>query len=769
MSEQPINEFREIDAAPLKAKGTRDGDLPEDVLNEGLTRFQKIVSREEHSRVLGVEDLVFVDQEGGQHEDFVSTNFLSGDTLTSRSSDNKPPPPKYQIDRITPVIEESTSDQRESQININVRSTGQTADKGLNDTFNGLIKNIEVVSDAQDAYDNAYDECQKSGYGGWQIVTEYVDNSFDQGIAIEPILNATQSLFFGPAKKATKEDALYAFLIWDIDKEEFKATYPDAEATDWPEEVMNNLNKSWFNSADDMIRLAAYWRKRPIKKEIAQLVDGRVVDAEQLPIMQEVPGGEPVEIAVAQFPDGKPMIREVDTYQVERFIMNGVEVLKGPQEWAGKYIPLIPEYGIRSVVNGQEIIRGRVRKGKDAQRIYNYGTSAIIETAALSPKDFYWMTDEMMDGHIDELETLNVDQPPVQGFKPDPEFPGQFPQKASGPVVQQALIAQVAQAREDISASIGAGVGVTDGTAADPRSGEAIREGNVNKEKGNSIYFNNHIRAIRYTGKQLADLIPKIVTTETQQRIIKPDGTEDFVTVNQVDVDFATGKKDIVTDLRQVEFDTSVDVGPAYASQRQQGADQLTKLAVDNPAFAQHTPDLIAKSLDIPGAKELEKRLRRAMVTSGQAEPTDEEREEFGIDLRAQIAQELEPQLREQITNEANIRLIDANTNQLNAQAGNFAAGAQQKEVETQKTAVEIAESIEDVMNKRMDGLEKAIDANAKLQESMLQKIAAGIQPSINEIDNLNSQDDIIEEQQQEVSPGPNSSQITEFGIPPNI
>lgn len=743
-----LEEFRKIEAA------AREG-----VHEEALTRFRQIVARDEESRMLAVEDLIFVDQDGGTYDDDVC--FLSGDV---RAREDEPPAPRYQIDRISPVIEQAVSDQREAQINIMVRGVGEKS-SDLNDTFNGLIRNIEVVSDAADSYDNAYDECQKSGYGGWQIVTEYSDDSFEQNIYIEPIQNATQSLFFGPAKKATKEDAMYAFLIWDMDIDEFKVQYPDAERSEWPNEILTNTSRGWFNSRDNMIRVAAYWRKRPIKRTIIQLVDGRVIDQDDW---------DPETHDFARFPDGRPMMREVDSYQVERFILNGVEILKGPQLWAGKHIPLIPEYGIRSVINGREIIRGKVRKGKDAQRIYNYATSAIVQTAAQSAKDFYWMTAEQASGHVEDLEKMNVDQNPVYFFTPDPNNPGP-PIKGTGPTVQQALLAQVAQAREDISASVGAGVGVEDGTAADNRSGQAIREGNVNREKGNSIYFNNHIRAVTYTGVQLVDLISKLWTTQRQARIIKPDGEEDFVTVNQTIVDPKTMGEIIVNDLSQGSFDVRVDVGPAYASQRQQGADQLTKLAVENPAFAEDTPDLIAKNLDVPGAKELSTRLRRRGVLNGTIEPTDEEREEFKLDLREQIKQQLLPAIREEVKNEASIRLIEAQSAQLNAEAQNLHAAVAAKESAVGETAAKTEKAISEAANIQMETLLKAIDANTKMQEQVMAKLAMGLPIQTIEKDNLDKQADLVEDAQQDINPGPSSAMVTEFegrkrgAIPQNV
>lgn len=748
---EPLDSFRKIDAAPKESKDGKPG-----VHEEAMNRWKHIVAREEESRVLAVADKIFVDQEGGTYNQ--DTAFLSGDPATNQASgtDDDPPPPRYQIDRITPVLEEAVSDQREAQIQIQVRPTSDV-ESGLADTFNGLIKNIESTSDAEDAYDGAFDEVQKSGYGGWQIVTRYEDDSFEQEIGIEPVLNATQSLFFGPATKATKEDALYAFHIWNLDKEEFNAQHPDEDKIDWPTESLEKIQRTWFNRENNTVRMAAYWRKRPVKKEIVMLSDLRVVGVEDLDAaLKDSP-----DLAIELDGNGKERRRTVDTYEVERFIMNGVKVLKGPQKWLGKFIPLIPEYGVRSHVDGHETIRGKVRKGKDAQQIYNYVTSAIVETGALSPKDFHWMTAEQAEGHMNELERMNVDKNPIQFYTHIEGVPP--PVKGVGPTVQQALIEQRIAAKEDIHASVGAGVGVEDGTAADPRSGEAIIQGNVNREKGNSIYFANHKRAITYTGIQLTDLIAKLWTTQRQRRIIQPDGTVEFVSVNETKVDLPSGTKTIINDLTQAAFDVAVDVGPAFASQRQQGAEQLTGLAKENEAFAQDTPDLIAKNLDIPGSDELHKRLRRRGILNGTIEPTDDEREEFNLDQREQIIQEVTPQIREQVAQEANIRLIEAQATQLNAQAINFNAAVAQKEAEVQETAAKTEKTIEETENVQMDSLKKAIDANTAMTQTMIDKLEAGLQPTQGEIDNLNKQDDLVEDAQQDINPGASSALETEI------
>lgn len=746
MSDNPIIEFRKIDA---------ETDL-EEVHKEGMDRFEILQDRERWSRDASIEDKVFIETEGGG---FADRNHFDSNGLTNDIDDDEPPPPRYQIDMVTPVLEQSLSDQRESEIQIQVRGVSES-DKDTNTTMNGLIKNVEATSDAGYAYDNAFDETQKGGYGGWQIVTQYAGDSFDQEIFIRPIKDAASSLWFAPSELYTKEDALYAFVIWMIDLEEFKAQYPDAETTDFPSDVLTNLgllDTGWFDTDSNMLRMAAYWRKRPIKRKIVQMTNGKVYDVDDdfNSILDELALQE---ITIARKPDGSEMRRKVDDYEVERFIMNGAEVLKGPQQWAGKYIPLVPEFGVQTVIEGREIVRGRVRKTKDAARLLNYAESAIVEEAALAPKSQLMMTPEQARGHERALERMNVSNDAVLFWNPDPDAPPPF--RPEGRPAQNALIGIAQSMRENIAATLGANVGTqVDGTALDPRSGEAILQGQAVSEKGNNIYMTNHIRSVAYGGKILADLIPRIMSGQMQRRIIKPDGESQFVTVNQADIDRSTGQEVILNDLSAVKYDSTTDVGPQYASKRAQASAQIQALAEKNPAFA-NRPDLIVKGLDLGDGGELHDSLRRDMINNGQVEPTEEEREEFGLDQVQQIQQQLIPVLTEQLTNEANIRILNAQADQLESEAQSQQVNSQSKEMEAmaellkQQSAAQSAQ-IRDI-TEGFNGLKTYMEA-LNLQAHL------GIPAGLAEHDNRVSQNEVIEVVQQAVDPGPNTEQEADF------
>ena len=115
-------------------------------------------------------------------------------------------------------------------------------------------------------------------------------------------------------------------------------------------------------------------------------------------------------------------------------------------------------------------------------------------------------------------------------------------------------------------------------------------------------FTDNQMRAIKYTGKILVDLIPKIYDTERVVRLLNEDGSEAWKKINVTDP--MTGAV-IANDLSVGKFDVAVDTGPAYMTRRIESAEALALLAQTAPQYAPVLIPRIAKSLDWPDADEV--------------------------------------------------------------------------------------------------------------------------------------------------------------------
>ncbi len=680
-----------------------------------VERFESIMTRERDQRALAVEDAKFAHAPDGQWDE--------------NAIEKRKDRPRYTINRVAGAIDQLVGDRRQNRTDIKVRPVSGGADKQLADIYNGLIRNIEGLSKAENAYDMAFDELVTGGYGGWRVLTEFSDDdSFEQDIRIHTIDSASTSLFFDPAaSEYDKRDAGHAFLTTLMPVEEFKAKFPDQPEISFDQEQFNsNLCSSWFNN--DMVRIAEYWVKVPVMRNIGLLSDGRVIDLDDESIVLDELAAQGVTVQSE---------RKIKSHKVVMYKMSGAGMLSGPSEWAGKFIPLIPSFGKVARIEGKEYVRGLVRNAKDPNRIYNYTVSSEIETTALTPKDPYWITATQAKGHIPQLKTFNTSNQPFMLYNADPEAPG-APQRTGAPSVQAAMIGQRQNAALDIYATTGIEPASL-GNSPELKSGKAIIAQQKMGDRGSFVYTDNLNKSIEYTGEILVDLIPRIYDTERVIRVLNIDGTSEEVKINaglanfnESITDTQTGKDEIVYDLSRGKYDVVVTAGPSFASQRQESAQQLIDLTANSPRFEAIATDLIAKNLDVLESEELTKRIRKKMIQEGTVTPTDDETEELGLN-------------QPQPPSESEQALLD-----------NVLMQNEKLMAEIEGIDAKNAKAMADINKQNLDAMQSMLDNFAKQQE-------LGIPLSSRDHDNRVKQNDIIADTQQVIDPGPNSEAASEL------
>jgi len=563
---------------------------------EALQRFQEVQQDELEQRELAVEDMRFANAEDGQW-----------DQLALQKTEGRP---RYTINRVSAAINQVVGDQRQNITNITVIPEGED-DEDVADVLSGIIRAVETDSVAQDATNRAFDEMVTCGYGGFRLITEFEERGFDQVIKLKPIISAATSLWFGPSESYDKSDAEFAFLTKDMPDYAYNKLYPEHSLVEWSQnQYSSNFSCSVWRSANT-VKVAEYWVKAPFERTIYRLVDGSIVESLE---------------------EGQPFLesRTYDSHKIIQYIMNGQEIISGPNEFPSKYIPLILVSGISSNIEGRTYIRGIVRQAKDANRIYNYATSAAIETSALTPKDPYFITPKMIKGHEETYRGFNVRNQPFMPYNPDPASPGP-PARGGAPQVQQAFIAQIQQASMDLYHVTGL---QPPSLGANPelKSGRAIVAEQEKGDRGSYIYIDNLSKSKSYMAKIILDIIPKIYDRKRTITIINDDDTTDVANINELN------NPDIPTlDLTKGGFNVKTKIGPAFATQREKSADQLMKLITQSPSLAEISLDLLVKSLPILDSSVLHDRIRKQMIKAGSIEPTDSEIKKLGLDQEQPI------------------------------------------------------------------------------------------------------------------------------------
>ena len=602
-------DFTGIAAAGAVAEGGKPKKSASDILATARARLDLAVSALSESRDDEIDDLRFYAGSPDNHwqwpADVLATRgAVQGQTINAR--------PCLTINKLPQHVRQVTNDQRQNRPGAKVIPVDDNADVEVADIFNGMIRHIEYISDADVAYDTACENQVSYGEGYLRLLTEYCeDNTFDQDIKIGRVRNSF-SVYMDPTiQDPTGADAKWCFVTEDVTKAEFERMYPDAS----PITTLQSLGvgdqsiSNWLN--EDTIRIADYYYI-DFDRTTLNLYPGNATAFEGTP--------EDKQLRAIY---GKPKkSRESDRPKVKYCKINGYEILE-EREWAGKYIPVIRIVGNEFEVDGRLYVSGLVRNAKDAQRMYNYWVSQEAEMLALAPKAPFIGYGGQFEGYEQQWKTANTQNWPYLEVNPD-VTDGQggmlpLPQRAQPPMASSGLLQAKAGASEDIKSTTGQ-YNASLGMGSNERSGKAIlarqREGDV----GTYHYGDNLARGVRHVARQLVDLIPKIYDTQRIARIIGEDGETKMIKINpeqQQPVNKIVDERGIVMEKIYNpgvgKYDVVAITGPGYATKRQEALEAMAQLLQGNPQLWAVAGDLFVKNMDWPGAQEMSKRFAKTI------------------------------------------------------------------------------------------------------------------------------------------------------------
>ncbi len=584
----------------------------EDILKIARQRFDLAVDAESDYRKDALDDLDF--RAGKQWPD---------DVRNSREQDKRP---CLTINRLPQFVNQITNDQRQNRPSIKVNPVDEDASIETAKVFQGLIRHIEYNSNADVAYDTAFEGAATKGLGYFRVTTDYCDaDSFDQEIFIKRVRDSF-SVYLDPHyQEPDASDAGWGFVFEDMSQDEFKAQFPDSELSkmhDW--KSIGDKAPGWIK--ENTVRVGEYFYKSFKSVAIVQLSNGIVIEKSKLPA--EIPPDEngPVTI-VKERQTVRPAIKWCK--------INGLEILQ-KTDWLGQWIPIIPVLGAELIVNGKRILEGVVRHAKDPQRMYNYWATSETETIALAPRAPWVGYEGQFEGHEAQWKTANTKNHAYLEVKPTTIAgqPAPFPVRNTFEPPVQAISQARAQSSDDLKATTGI-YDPTLGNRSNEISGVAIQRRNIQSQTSNFHYADNLTRALRHAGRVLIDLIPKIYDAPRTARLIGEDGSTEMVPVNQK---FSQGGKDIFHDLSAGKYDVTVTTGPSYTTKRQEAAAAMLDFTKALPQTAQIVSDLIARNMDWPGAEQIADRLKKTLPP-GIADQDDKNKQPIPPQAQAQMQQ----------------------------------------------------------------------------------------------------------------------------------
>jgi len=577
-----------------------------------LERANKAFSFDTEQRRKARDDMKFAFVAGNQWDDHLT-----------RKRRNKP---NYEFNRIRQLIRRVTGQQLKNKPEIKVRAT-EDNDVDTAEIYNGLIKNIEVQSSAENAYDTAFQWSCGGGFGVLRVTAQYEsDDTFDQCLKIETVDDPVSNVWPDPAaRKFDRSDAKFWFITDRIGREAYKARWPDAKVVDFESGAgFDSYDRDWWY--EDEVRIAEYWYMEEETKRIYLLSDGTVTDAEEFDkIKDEVAAGAPDETGKPTMP---PLTikseREVKKPCIYSCLVSGAGKLEEPTKWGGSMFPIVPQWGDFVTIDGKQIYSGMTRFGRDAQMVHNFELSTLVEVVAKLPNSPLKATPGMIKGLESYYERLGYDDPPVLLYNADEKAPGLGPQREPMAQFPAALANISAIATDELKASLGV-YDASLGNRSNESSGRAILARQNEGEVANFVYVDNQIKALKRLGDILVDAIPHYYDAERSIRILGDDNAEKFVRINKVTLDQQTGELVTVNDLSRGKYDVTVTVGKNFDTARMELAEAAQAMSQAPGPFGLLGQFMLMKSIDVPGMDEYIKAARKVLVSQGLLQPGEGE------------------------------------------------------------------------------------------------------------------------------------------------
>jgi hypothetical protein len=689
----------------------------EKIVAEAKARFRRCQEFEATTRERALDDLKFVcadPDNGWQWPEEVMSQRAEKISLTL----NKTRVHCLQIE----------NEARKNKPSVNIRPTGNGSSYQSAQVFEGIVRHIEYISRAQGCYMTAFRFMVRTGIGYVRLVTDFVGpDTFDQEIFIRRVKDPTTVYLDPDINEEDGLDARFGFVYDDMPKDEYRVKHPGHLDVMSSSALGEGVEAEWIG--ENHVRVCEYFRKSMRTDTLIQAINPDT--------NEEVIGRKsrlPKEVWDALNATMDKKTREIEEPVIEWFSIAGAKIIDR-RDWIGSYVPIARCVGEETIVEKRLDRKGHVRPMKDAQRQLNYWASATTESIATQPVQPWLLDPESIEEHEAIWKTSNTSR---HAYLPWKQYDDQGrelpkPERVQPAMVPAALIEGRKMSETDLMMVTGQYQAQL-GENENAKSGKAISERQAQGDNAGYHWNDGLSTMIRAIGKMLVDLIPKVYDTPRIIKIMAEDDTETEVHIDpQAKEAMQVKEMGEMVAIRSIfnprvgTYDVEADLGPDYATRRQEAFNALTQMAAQNKELIAIAGDLIVKAADFPMADELAQRLKRMVPPQalGLAPPPQ---------LQEQIA-ELQKQ------NSALHSVVAELTKKIAEDAIALKSKAEQKDIDAYKAGVESYRAETERMKAESEAEHRTHDMHKLAIEAA--KAARGLMPQddLDGVRNANEQE----------------------------
>lgn len=579
---------------------TSDAEKSQQLLDLARERFKVCVDAESSRRLEAITDFEFY------------AGFQWDKGVRARRENPGNPRPCLTINRMPGFVDHVVNNMRQARPALKVDPVSDGADEEQAQVRQGLLRHIEVSSQADIAYDTGCEHMCIGGLGWMRIISDWASPvSNNQELFIRWVPNPFTVYSDPTAKLPDWSDMKYAFVISDLTPQEFKAQFgADTETASLSNfESIGDQQQYWFPGGK--IRIAEYFHIEYREDVLYTLTDGKM---KLLSELEEEPEDDEIEDE-----------RMCNVPEVHWDLINGIEVLKH-RIFPGHAIPLIPVIGNVTELNGEKIVSGMIRPAREPQRAYNFAYSNFMELMGNAPKSVWLAVAQQIDQYREQYEQAGLMPQAVLPYDPVVDESGRQyppPQRISASPDLTAALQTLQMCDQQLKAVFSI-YDASLGQKGPQESGLAINARKIESDTGTYKWGDNFIRALRRLGIVLNDLLPYYYNTPGKiMNILRDDGSRMKTIFNQEHTNPKTNRP-VTYDLSKGEYGVVISTGPSAETKRQESRNGMIEFVTKlDPQAMQLVAPYIVDEMDWPGKEKIVAALKRALPTNLQEPDPD--------------------------------------------------------------------------------------------------------------------------------------------------
>ena len=477
------------------------------------------------------------------------------------------------------------SDLASNPVQVDFEPIDDTRDDAA-ELLDGIYRTDDNNNVTIDSYANAKQEAVVCGVGAWLLYTEYVTakaGNKNQIIRRLPLFEANNNVFWDPgAKLLDKSDADYVSVLISYSEDGYKKLVKELTGKEL-ETISNESFKHpehsytfpWIGGEGKKIYVVKFFHRKKVKEKVLTMSD---------------PFGQTIDIRESELGEAEDDLlntgysieseKTIERWEVTEYVASGDEILDS-NVIAGQNIPVVPIYGERAYVEGEEHYEGVTRLAKDPSRLRNFAFSYMADILSKSPRQVPIYLQEQ----IANFEDMYSESGPNDNYpyRLQNRKAGDGTDLPLGPVgttpeqpIPQSLplvIDLTRQAVEDV-----ANPGIPQDIADPDLSGKAVLALQNRLDMQSMVYQEHYKHGKRRDAEIYASMASGVYDVPRRVKATLPDGTTKDMQVMDTVIDSETG--DIVTlhDLYNAEFEVYSKIGASYSTQKDQTVDRLGEM-----------------------------------------------------------------------------------------------------------------------------------------------------------------------------------------------